>query len=275
MDEAMKIHRIETAFFAIGLTLLAVWWTARIYMASTSQESMARFRARERETASDRPALRAAFGLGSGATTAQATYGQKTEFAADMRLVDAAGRTQAVKLFVGNQRARLDRAPISGELNGISSLLIDFDHQFLYLLAPRSKMYMRLAGSNGTPFYRGAWMFRPSSLEAPCGGWVSEANQRGITLRCQQAGQDDVGGRPTQKWDAVIPDGSRGSVWYDPTLNFIVKVLRISKNGTQSGYELQEIKEGTQPQKLFDPPSGYREFTLNRLMDILVDLNQW
>ena len=206
---------------------------------------------------------------------APATYGQQPEFSADMRLAGAAGQIQVVKLFVGNKRARLDRAPIAEELNGISSLLIDFDHQFLYLLSPRSKMYMRLSGSNGTPFYRGAWMFRPSSPDAPCGGWVSEANQRGITLRCQQAGQDDVGGRPTQKWDAVVTDGGHGSIWYDPKLNFIVKVARISRTGTQSGFELQEIKEGVQPQKLFDPPSGYREFTLNKLMDILVDLNQW
>lgn len=211
----------------------------------------------------------------AGAIGVTATYGQQPEFSADMRVVDAAGRIQVVKLFVGNKRARLDRAPISEELNGISSLLIDFDHQFLYLLAPRSKMYMRLAGSNGTPFYRGAWMFRPSSPDAPCGGWVSEANQRGITLRCQQAGQDNVGDRRTQKWDAVIPDGGRGSIWYDSKLNFMVKVVQISRNGTQSGFELQEIKEGTQPQKLFDPPTGYREFTLNKLMDILVDLNQW
>lgn len=209
------------------------------------------------------------------ATTAPGTLAQKTEFSADMRLTDGSGQSQVVKLFVGNQRARLDRTATSGEVNGISSLLIDFDHQFLYLVAPQSKMYMQIAGSNGSPFYRGAWMFRPSSPDSPCGGWVSEANQRGITLRCQQAGQDKVDGRTTQKWDAVIPEGGHGSIWYDPTLNFIVKVLRTSKEGNQSGYELQEIKEGAQPQKLFDPPSGYRQFTLNRLIDVLIGLGQW
>lgn len=211
----------------------------------------------------------------AGTTTAPGTLAQKTEFSADMRLIDGAGQNQVVKLFVGNQRARLDRTAPSGEANGISSLLIDFDHQFLYLLAPQSKMYMQIAGSNGSSFYRGAWMFRPASPDSPCGDWVSEANQRGITLRCQQAGQDKVDGRTAQKWDAVIPEGGYGSIWYDPTLNFIVKVLRTSKGGNQSGYELQEIKEGIQPQKLFDPPSGYRQFTLNRLIDVLIGLGQW
>lgn len=203
------------------------------------------------------------------------TPAQKVEFSADMQILEGTGRTQVVKVFVGNKRARLDRPQKEDETNGIGSLLIDFDHQFLFLVIPQSKMYLQIAGSNGTPFYRGAWMFRPSSPDNPCGGWVSEANQRGITLRCQRAGQDSVNGRPTPRWDATTPDGGHGSLWYDQSLNFIVKVLRTSKGGVQSGYELQNIKEGTQPQTLFEFPAGYRQFTLNRLVDILIGLGQW
>lgn len=207
--------------------------------------------------------------------SAASTSAKKVEFSADMQVLDGAGRTQIVKLFVGNEHARLDRPTTEDETDGIGSLLIDFDHQFLFLLIPQSKMYLQIAGSNGTPFYRGAWMFRPSSPDNPCGGWVSEANQRGITLRCQRAGEDSVNGRPTSRWDATIPDGGHGSLWYDPSLNFIVKVLRTSKGGIQSGYELQNIKEGTQPQTLFEFPTGYRQFTLNRLADVLIGLGQW
>ena len=207
--------------------------------------------------------------------SAASTSGQKVEFSADMQVLDGTGRTQIVKLFVGNKRARLDRPTTKDETNGIGSLLIDFDHQFLFLLFPQSKMYMQIAGSNGTPFYRGAWMFRPSSQDNHCGGWVSEANQRGITVRCQKAGQDTVNGKPTPRWDATTPDGGHGSLWYDQNLNFIVKVLRTSKGGVQSGYELQNIKEGTQPQTLFEFPAGYHEFTLNRLVDVLIGLGQW
>jgi hypothetical protein len=207
--------------------------------------------------------------------SAASTSGQKVEFSADMQVLDGTGRTQIVKLFVGNKRARLDRPTTKDETNGIGSLLIDFDHQFLFLLIPQSKMYLQISGSEGTPFYRGVWMFRPSSPDNPCGGWVSEANRRGITLRCQRAGEDPVNGRPTPRWDAAIPDGGHGSLWYDPELNFIVKAQRISKGGVQSGYELQNIKEGTQPQTLFEFPAGYRQFTLNRLADVLIGLGQW
>jgi len=200
---------------------------------------------------------------------------QKVEFSADMRVLDGSGRTQSVKLFVGNKQARLDRPAMKGEIGGIGSLLIDFDHQFLFVLIPQSKMYLQIAGSNGTPFYRGVWMFRPSSPENPCSGWVSEANQRGITLRCQKAGQDTVNGRATPRWDATVQDGGHGSLWYDPNLNFIVKALRVSKGAVQSGYELQNIKEGAQAQALFEFPPGYRQFTLNRLVDVLFGLGQW
>jgi hypothetical protein len=200
---------------------------------------------------------------------------QKVEFSADMRIIDNTDRTQIVKLFVGNKRARFDRPTTGGETSGIGSLLIDFDHQFLFLLIPQSKLYLQISGSSGTPFYRGASMFRPSSPDNPCGGWVSEANQQGITLRCQSGGPDTVNGRPAVRWDATTPDGVHGSLWYDQTLNFIVKIQRTSKGGVQSGYELQNIKEGTQSQKLFEFPADYREFTLTKLADVLIGLGQW
>jgi hypothetical protein len=58
-------------------------------------------------------------------------------------------------------------------------------------------------------------------------------------------------------------------------LHFIVKVLRISKGGVQSEYELQNINEGTQPQKLFEFPAGYRQFTLNKLIDVIIGIGEW
>lgn len=203
------------------------------------------------------------------------TPAQQVEFSADMQVLDGSGRTQSAKLFVGNKQARLDRPATENDTGGIGSILIDFDHQFLFVLIPQSKMYLQIGGSNGTPFYNGAWMFRPSSPDNPCGGWVSEANRRGITLRCQSAGQDTANGRPISKWDATTPDGGHGSLWYDPHLNFIVKVLRTSKGGVPSGYELQNINEGAQPKSLFEFPPGYRQFMLNRLADVLLGIGQW
>lgn len=207
--------------------------------------------------------------------SALSTPAQKVEFSADMRVSDGAGRAQTLKLFVGNMRARFDLPKQGNDTSGIGSILIDFDHQFIFLLIPQAKLYLQIEGSAGTPFYSGAWMFRPYSPKYPCNDWVSEADRRGITLRCNSGGQDILDGRPTQRWDATTLEGGHGSLWYDPELNFIVKVLRTSKSGVQSGYELQNSKQEPQPATLFEVPNGFRKFVLTRLADVLAGLGQW
>jgi hypothetical protein len=206
--------------------------------------------------------------------SAKPILAQKVEFSADMQVMGGTGQSQTFKLFVGTKRARFDR---SNQQNGygIGSILIDFQNQFIFMVLPQYKMYLQIEGSLGTPFYRGAWMFRPDTPQYPCNGWVAEANARGVTLRCKPSGEDTVDGRPTQKWDASTPDVGQGSLWYDPALNFIVKVLRISKTGVRSGYELQNAKIGPQPPDTFEVPKDYRKFTLQRLIDVFTGLGQW
>jgi hypothetical protein len=200
---------------------------------------------------------------------------QKVEFSADMLVSDGAERTQTLKLFVGNMRARFDLPKQANGSSGIGSILIDFDHQFIFMLIPQANLYLQIEGSAGTPFYTGAWMFRPYSPEYPCNDWVSEADRRGITLRCKSGGQDILDGRPTQSWDATTLEGVHGSLWYDLKLNFIVKVLRVSRSGVQSGYELQIAKQVSQPPALVEVPNGVRKFTLTRFADLLAGLGQW
>ena len=208
--------------------------------------------------------------------SATSTLAQKVEFSADMWVSDVAGRSQTLKLSVGNMRARFDLQKKQGDdTSGIGSILIDFDHQSIFLLIPQANLYLQIEGSAGTPFYSGAWMFRPYDAKYPCNDWVSEADRRGISLRCKSGGQDILDGRPTQRWDATTPEGGSGSLWYDPELNFIVKVLRTSKSGAHSGYELQNAKQGSQPAVLFEVPQGSRKFTLTRLADVLAGLGQW
>jgi hypothetical protein len=142
--------------------------------------------------------------------SALSTLAQKVEFSADMRVSDGAGRAQTLKLFVGNMRARFDLPKEGNNTSGIGSILIDFDHQSIFLLIPQAKLYLQIEGSAGTPFYSGAWMFRPYSVKYPCNDWVSEADRRGITLRCNSGGQDILDGRPTQRWDATTLEGGHG-----------------------------------------------------------------
>lgn len=77
--------------------------------------------------------------------------GAKIEFSADMRVSDGAGRTQTLRLNVGNMRARFDLLKQENDASGIGSILIDLDHQSLYLLLPQANLYLQIEGSAGTP----------------------------------------------------------------------------------------------------------------------------
>lgn len=208
--------------------------------------------------------------ISSAATARASDY-----FSANMVITQSTGQILVEKLHVGKGRARLDRVPQPGEIVRVSSLIMDFDHQFLFLLLPDDKMYMQILGSNGMSFYRGAHLFRPHTATSACSDWIPEADSRGVNLRCNQAGQETVDGRTTQKWEATATNGAHGALWYDPDLHFVTKVLRVSKDGVQSGYELKDIEVGDQPPNIFDVPTNYRQFTFNRLFDLLAKLGQW
>lgn len=199
---------------------------------------------------------------------------QAVEFSSDMRLLTDAADTQTVKLYVGNKRALIQRNEPNGDEEGIGAIVMDFENQFIFLVIPKSGLYLRVTGSQGSPFYNAAWMFRPYNPTMPCEGWVAEANRRGITVRCKPAGQDTIDGRAVQRWDATATNGASGSLWYDPDLNFVVKVLRKPAKGVESGYELQNVAKGTQPVALFDT-TKYREFTMPKLLDVLTGTGQW
>ena len=95
------------------------------------------------------------------------TSAQKVEFSADMRVSSGTGQTQTLKIFVGNMRARFDLPKQGNDTSGISSILIDFDHQFIFLLIPQAKLYLQIEGSAGPLFYNGAWMFIPYPAKYP------------------------------------------------------------------------------------------------------------
>jgi len=200
---------------------------------------------------------------------------QSVQFSSDMKILMATGQTQMLKLYVGDKRARLDRSAQDGEREGIGSILLDFQSQLIYLLIPQSNLYLQIEGSLGTPFYRGGWLFRPETKNYPCSAWVREADDRGISLRCSAAGQETLNGLVVQRWNATTSHNSHGSLWYDPSLNFVIKVQRVSPQGTQTGYELENIKVGTQPTTLFNVPDNYRKFTLPKLLDALSGGGQW
>jgi len=92
-------------------------------------------------------------------TSAATETDKQTQFSADMVISQNTGESLVEKLYVGRGRARLDRLGQVGD-DRVSTLLIDFDHQLLYLVLPQDKMYLKIMGSNGIYFYKGSYLFQ-------------------------------------------------------------------------------------------------------------------
>ena len=103
---------------------------------------------------------------------------KKTEFSAEMVITQTTGEALTENLYVGKGYARLDRRGQEGDNIRVISLLMDFDHQLLYLLLPQDKMYLKILGSSGIYFYKGANLFRPQTPDTACSDWVPEADSR-------------------------------------------------------------------------------------------------
>jgi hypothetical protein len=148
-------------------------------------------------------------------------------------------------------------------------------HQFMFLLIPEASPHLQIEGSAVAAFGSGAQMLRRHPPKYLCSDWVSEKDRHGITLEPRNGGLDILNGRPTERWDATTPEGGHGSLWYDPELNFIVKILWTSKSGVPSVYELQNAKQEFQSRIILEVADDFRKFTLTRFANIFAALRRW
>ncbi len=79
---------------------------------------------------------------------------------------------------------------------------------------------------------------------------------------CKNLGTENVNGRTATKWQATNEKGQTGYFWLDPELHFIIKA--DSADGGK--FSIENIKEGTQPASLFEPPAGYRVTNMQQMM---------
>jgi hypothetical protein len=70
---------------------------------------------------------------------------------------------------------------------------------------------------------------------------------------CKKLGPDKVGGRPATKWQMTEKDGARSTVWMDDAL-----VVMLRHESDQGTVELQNLKEGPQPDALFQVPADFK-----------------
>ena len=138
------------------------------------------------------------------------------------------------------------------------SSLIKWDSKIVWSLMHDQKMYMEI------PPEQSGW--EPYEAKA-CSGYENGKKQ----------GSETINGRAAEEWrctgQKMVPDGEQPSdavVWYDPELEFEIKI--VEDNGNV--FEIRDVEIGAQDASLFKIPAGYKKFDMNAMMQQMMQQGQ-
>jgi hypothetical protein len=177
------------------------------------------------------------------------------EFSADLVNSKTGSPRNIGKLYVGTDKVRFEGQDAEAH-GGVA--LINFTTHVTDVLIPERQMYVEMMQGQARrqqPFA----FFRPTDPDNACAEWLKTVAKPGST--CHRVGPDLLNGRPAIKYEGTSSDGKSGTVWVDPKLRFALKWQ--DENGV---VELQNIKEGSQPDSLFEIPAGYQKMDMGNMM---------
>jgi hypothetical protein len=176
------------------------------------------------------------------------------EFSADLVNLKGAGARTVGKIYVGTNKARFE--PQNAEDRG-SVVVMNLTTHVTDILIPQRQMYLEMQQRQSRRQVFA--FFRPTDADNACGEWLQLAAKPGST--CHRVGTEVLNGRATTKYEGTSPEGDAGTVWVDSKLRFALRWQ--DKNGST---ELQNIKEGSQPDSLFEIPAGYQKMDMGNMM---------
>ncbi len=178
------------------------------------------------------------------------------DFSADQFAYETAHPDKVIevgKLYVGKGRMRQEmHSP-----HGTMVTLIDPVSGQMWQLMPERKMAVdvgasfRQMGEMMGASSQSMQTLKPTDPNKPC------ADSKYVT--CQKVGTETINGRSAQKWEFTHTGMGRSSKsyqWIDPKLYIVIK-----REDNSGGMELRNIKEGPQPDNLFEVPADYRKMT--------------
>lgn len=180
----------------------------------------------------------------------------QTEFSADVVDTQKIDTPTQAKIYFAKDKIRFE--PAQHNARGGGAIIMNLATQTSTVLMDQQHMYMEMpAQAQGQ---RIAYdFFRTGDAENACSEWMNQVRNKGG--RCHKVGSETVNGRSTVKYEGTGANGESSAFWIDPKLRFPVKWQ--SKN---SGGELRNVQEGTQPASLFEVPTGYTKFDMGSMM---------
>jgi len=181
----------------------------------------------------------------------------QTEFSADV--VDTAHQKAGrgpTKVYFGKDKMRFDSEDSDPRSGG--PVIFDFSNESWVVLMTKQHMFMQMPSQMMEK--RGMFhFFRTGDVENACSDWLKLRHSEHGT--CRKVGNESVNGRNTVKYEGTNDNGETSTVWLDSKLRFPLKW-----QGKNSGGELQNIQEGSQPSSLFEIPAGFTKFDMGSMM---------
>jgi hypothetical protein len=164
-----------------------------------------------------------------------AAYGFAMEFSADM-VSTAHGLNTTSKVFAKDQKFRMESkgAPTYSIMRG--------DKQVMWLVMPDQKSYMEM---------------KADTSKQP----RTEEKVRGEVSR-KLIGTETIDGHPTQKYEITYTEAGKTEKmyqWMATDIKFPVKMAAADGSWIM---EYKNIKMGSQPDSLFEVPSGYKKMSM-------------
>jgi len=185
----------------------------------------------------------------------------QTEFSADIVDLQKSDKTTQAKIYFAKDKLRIESQ--NAGTKGGGAIIVNFATQTSTVLMAQQHMYMEMpAQTQNQKMGYGAAFFRTGDVENACGDWQKIVRNQGGS--CHKVGRETVNGRDTVKYEGTNSKGESGYFWLDPKLRFPVKWQ--DNKSSNSGGELRNIQEGTQPASLFEVPAGYTKFDMGGMM---------
>ena len=160
------------------------------------------------------------------------------QFSADMKM-GMEGHSQAMKIYIDGDLMRTEVKTPNGEM----IVIVDTKNDKMLFLMPAQKMYMDTAGMG----------------EAMGMGELPEVGK--LPKDAKKVGTEKLKGYKCDVYELQRADVGKSKFWWVPKLGMPIKSISESSMG-KATTELENIKEGPQPAKLFKVPAGYTKMNM-------------
>jgi hypothetical protein len=195
----------------------------------------------------------------SGSATAQTQ-----QFSADIVLQRGAATTPAGRLRVRDGKVRIETPEFADGF-----FLVDTAKPAAYFVRPGAHTYMDARQSS-----RLTRLLVPMDPDEPCRQWQAVAHVGGLAeqgdWRCERIGEERIDGRDANVFHVLSGSGQLFG-WIDRTRKFPLRI----KTEDDTIIALEHFKDEPQSASLFEPPSNFRKFSPEALIERIKQSDVW